>query len=147
VAIPSSQTPVSPPLRRLEFISQLEDDVVSEPRAGRRLVSVVVPLLNEQPTIGDLYDELAAALAEQDLRWEVVFVDDGSTDGSYQELVRLHEAHLNVRVVRLRRNFGKAAALAAGVEVASGRLSSRWTPTSRTTPARFRTSSQNSTRS
>ena len=113
---------MSPLLRRLDFLSELEDDVVSEPRAGRRLVSVVVPLLNEQPTIGDLYDELEAGLAEQELDWEVVFVDDGSTDGSYQELVRLHEAHLNVRVVRLRRNFGKAAALAAGVEVASGEI-------------------------
>src|SRR5690242_15519951 len=90
------------------------------PRA--QLVSVVVPLLNEEATLERLYQELEAALGPAGLEWEVVFVDDGSTDGSYRELVRLHSAHLNVRVVRLRRNFGKAAALAAGIEVAAGEL-------------------------
>jgi len=88
----------------------------------RRLLSVVVPLLNEETTLEQLYRELAAALAPTGLEWEVVFVDDGSTDGSYRELVRLHAAHLNVGVVRLRRNFGKAAALAAGIEVAAGEV-------------------------
>ena len=90
--------------------------------AGRRLLSVVVPLLNEEATLEPLYRELEAALAPAGLDWEVVFVDDGSTDGSCRELVRLHAAHLNNRVVRLRRNFGKAAALAAGVEVAAGEV-------------------------
>src|SRR5206468_7349291 len=51
-----------------------------------------------------------------------VYVDDGSTDGSYRELVRLHAAFTNVRVVRLRRNFGKAAALAAGFDAATGEI-------------------------
>jgi glycosyltransferase involved in cell wall biosynthesis len=89
---------------------------------GRRMLSVVVPLLNEEATLEQLYRELDGALASSGLDWEVVFVDDGSTDGSYRELVRLHAAHLNVRVVRLRRNFGKAAALAAGIEVAAGEV-------------------------
>jgi len=88
----------------------------------RRLVSVVVPLLDEEATLEPLYRELDAAFAPLTVDWEVVFVDDGSTDGSYRELVRLHGAHLNVRVVRLRRNFGKAAALAAGIEVARGEV-------------------------
>ena len=88
----------------------------------RRMVSVVVPLLNEAATLEQLYRELDAALVPTGLDWEVVFVDDGSTDGSSRELVRLHSAHLNVRVVRLRRNFGKAAALAAGIEVAAGEV-------------------------
>jgi glycosyltransferase involved in cell wall biosynthesis len=81
---------------------------------------VVVPLLNEEATLQQLYQELESALSGTAVDWEVVFVDDGSTDGSYRELVRLHAAHLNVRVVHLRRNFGKAAALAAGIEVAVG---------------------------
>jgi glycosyltransferase involved in cell wall biosynthesis len=88
----------------------------------RRLLSIVVPLLNEEATLEQLYRELEAALAPTGLDWEVVFVDDGSTDGSYRDLVRLHAAHLNIRVVRLRRNFGKAAALAAGIEVAAGEV-------------------------
>jgi glycosyltransferase involved in cell wall biosynthesis len=94
-------------------------DVPRGAPSGRKL-SVVVPLLNEEATLEALYGELDTALASSGLEWEVVFVDDGSTDGSYRELVRLHAAHLNVRVVRLRRNFGKAAALAAGIEVATG---------------------------
>jgi glycosyltransferase involved in cell wall biosynthesis len=103
---------------------ELSADVPAEgPSAPRRrLLSVVVPLLNEEPTLEQLYRELEAALAPSGLTWEVVFVDDGSTDGSYRELVRLHAAHLNVRVVRLRRNFGKAAALAAGIETAAGEV-------------------------
>ncbi len=100
----------------------LTEDAPGAPRQAppRRLLSVVVPLLNEGATLEQLYRELDAALAPTGVGWEVVFVDDGSTDGSYRELVRLHAAHLNVRVVRLRRNFGKAAALAAGIEVAAG---------------------------
>ena len=89
-------------------------------RGKRRLLSVVVPLLNEEATLAELYRQLDDGLQALDLDWEVVYVDDGSTDGSYRELVRLHEANLNVRIVRLRRNFGKAAALAAGIDVAGG---------------------------
>jgi glycosyltransferase involved in cell wall biosynthesis len=96
------------------------DTRVAGPEQKRGALSVVVPLLNEEATLEPLYRELQAALAGTGAEWEVVFVDDGSTDGSYRELVRLHAAHLNVRVVRLRRNFGKAAALAAGIEVATG---------------------------
>jgi glycosyltransferase involved in cell wall biosynthesis len=83
-------------------------------------LSVVAPLLNEEETLGPLYDEVRSALEPLGIPWEIVYVDDGSTDGSYRELVRLHETHANVRVVRLRRRFGKAAALAAGFEVAAG---------------------------
>ena len=85
-------------------------------------LSIVVPLLNEEATLDALYDEVHAALEAAGVDWEIVYVDDGSTDGSYRELVRLHEAHSNVRVVRLRRNFGKAAALAAGIDVAAGEV-------------------------
>lgn len=107
--------------RQPEAIGLLADaSVARDATSARRLVSVVVPLLNEEATLEPLYQELQAALMPMGIEWEVVFVDDGSTDGSYRELVRLHAAHLNIRVVRLRRNFGKAAALAAGIEVAAG---------------------------
>jgi glycosyltransferase involved in cell wall biosynthesis len=78
------------------------------------VISVVVPVYDEELTLAPLYDELAAALDPLARPWEVVFVDDGSSDGSFATLTRLHAAHDNVRVIRLRRNFGKAAALAAG---------------------------------
>ncbi|HEY6029446.1 MAG TPA: glycosyltransferase family 2 protein [Gaiellaceae bacterium] len=78
------------------------------------MISVVVPIRNEERSIALLYDELRATLDGAGLDWEAVFVDDGSTDGSFSALTRLHTEQANVRVVRLRRNFGKAAALAAG---------------------------------
>ncbi len=86
------------------------------------MISVVVPVHDEERTIALLYEELQAALEPLDQPWETVFVDDGSTDGSFSALTRLHNARDNVRVVRLRRNFGKAAALAAGFANAQGEI-------------------------
>ena len=83
-------------------------------------VSIVVPVHNEELSLAPLIDEISAAMEALGRSWEVVFVDDGSTDGSFAELTRLHEADEAVRVVRLRRNFGKAAALAAGFAHARG---------------------------
>jgi glycosyltransferase involved in cell wall biosynthesis len=84
------------------------------------VLSVVVPVCNEEQSVAPLLDEVATALAEYE--WEAIFVDDGSTDGTFAALTRLHDGHANVRVVRLRRNFGKAAALAAGFEHARGEV-------------------------
>ncbi len=86
------------------------------------MISVVVPLRDEERTVALLYDEVRAALEPLARPWEVVYVDDGSTDGSWAALTRLHAAHENVRVVRLRRNFGKATALQAGFAEASGNV-------------------------
>jgi len=84
------------------------------------VISVVVPVHDEDRSVELLYDELRAALEPVDRPWEAVFVDDGSTDGSFAALTRLNAGQPNVRVVRLRRNFGKAAALAAGFRHATG---------------------------
>jgi dolichol-phosphate mannosyltransferase len=84
------------------------------------VISVVVPVFDEERSVALLYDELRSALEPLDQEWEAIFVDDGSTDGSFAALTRLHAAEDNVRVIRLRRNFGKAAALAAGFAQAAG---------------------------
>ena len=84
------------------------------------MISVVVPVHDEERCVALLYDELRSALEPLDMPWEAIFVDDGSTDGTFSALTRLHAAEQNVRVVRLRRNFGKAAALVAGFDQASG---------------------------
>ena len=84
------------------------------------MISVVVPLLNEEQSLDALYREIADALDSQSQPFEVVFVDDGSTDGSMAALERLHAETTNVVVVHLRRNFGKAAALQAGFLEAHG---------------------------
>jgi glycosyltransferase involved in cell wall biosynthesis len=84
------------------------------------VISVVVPLLNEERSLEALYREIADALESQSQPFEVVFVDDGSTDGSMDVLTRLNAETTNVVVVHLRRNFGKAAALQAGFLEARG---------------------------
>ena len=84
------------------------------------MISVVVPVHDEEQSVEPLYEELRASLDPLGRPWEAVFVDDGSTDGSLGALTRLHASAPNVKVVRLRRNFGKAAALAAGFRHADG---------------------------
>ena len=84
------------------------------------MISVVVPVHDEERSVALLYDELRSALEPLGAPWEAIFVDDGSTDGTFAALTRLHNAEQNVRVVRLRRNFGKAAALVAGFDQAQG---------------------------
>jgi glycosyltransferase involved in cell wall biosynthesis len=84
------------------------------------VISVVIPVHNEERSVALLLDEIGSALEPLGQPWEAVFVDDGSEDGTFAALTRLHAAAGNVRVVRLRRNFGKAAALQAGFEAAAG---------------------------
>jgi glycosyltransferase involved in cell wall biosynthesis len=84
------------------------------------VISVVIPVHDEERSVALLYDELRSALEPVGKDWEAIFVDDGSTDGTFAALTRLHSEMENVRVVRLRRNFGKAAALVAGFDQARG---------------------------
>jgi glycosyltransferase involved in cell wall biosynthesis len=86
------------------------------------VISVVVPVYNEERSVALLLDELRSAFEGIGAEWEAVYVDDGSTDGTFAALTRLHAGAGNVRVVRLRRNFGKAAALAAGFAQARGEI-------------------------
>jgi len=96
--------------------------IPSSRRTGypRDVISVVIPAHDEERSVALLYDELVAAFSGDGRAWEAVFVDDGSTDGTFEALARLHDANDNVRVVRLRRNFGKATALDAGFGEAAG---------------------------
>ena len=84
------------------------------------MISVVVPVHDEEQSVALLYEELQAALDPLDEDWEVVFVDDGSTDGTFAALTRLHARAQNTKIVRLRRNFGKSAALSAGFAHTAG---------------------------
>jgi dolichol-phosphate mannosyltransferase len=86
------------------------------------VISVVVPVYNEERSVALLFDELRSTLDGIGASWEAVFVDDGSTDGTFAALTRLHAETDHVKVVRLRRNFGKAAALAAGFAQARGEI-------------------------
>jgi len=77
-------------------------------------ISVVVPLCNERPALEELYTRLAAVLTEIADEYEIIFVDDGSTDRSIEKLKGFRAINPSVRYIRFRRNFGKSAALAAG---------------------------------
>jgi glycosyltransferase involved in cell wall biosynthesis len=83
-------------------------------------ISVVVPICNELENIPPLYQQLAAVLPSIGKPWEIVFVDDGSTDGSSDRLKYLAERDERVKVVRFRRNYGQTAALQAGIQHATG---------------------------
>jgi glycosyltransferase involved in cell wall biosynthesis len=86
------------------------------------MISVVVPLYNERDSLAVLFSEIEKVAADQGLDLEVVFVDDGSTDGSWEVIRSLAAAHTRVSGVRFRRNFGKAAALSAGARAARGEI-------------------------
>jgi glycosyltransferase involved in cell wall biosynthesis len=83
-------------------------------------VSVIVPLFNEADNIGALYQTLRQAMVLTGRTWEVIFIDDGSTDTTYSLLRDLHYQDAHVRVLRLRRNFGQTAAMSAGFDAARG---------------------------
>ena len=86
------------------------------------LISIVIPVFNEEESLRELYAQISAAGSEIQRPLEVVFVDDGSTDRSWQEMSQLAREVPEVRCLRFRRNFGKAAALRAGAAEARGEL-------------------------
>ena len=81
---------------------------------ARTPLSVILPVLNERDNLEPLHERLTEALEPMGRDWEVIYVDDGSTDGSWDVLKKLAEADARVRLVRLRKNFGQTSALAAG---------------------------------
>lgn len=88
----------------------------------RSTLSVVVPLFNEEENLESLFAQLVTVLEGLDCGYEIIAVDDGSTDGSFAILKQLHEGNPRIKVVRFRRNFGQTAAFAAGFDQASGEV-------------------------
>src|SRR3954453_8466170 len=84
------------------------------------MISVVIPIHNEEPAILPLYDRLTIVLEALQKPYEIIFVDDASTDRSFDLLANLVETDNRLKVLRLRRNFGQTPALAAGFDEASG---------------------------
>jgi len=83
-------------------------------------VSVVIPLLNEVGGIALLQTKLSEALQALGIPYEIIVIDDGSRDGSFEKLKAWHDADPHLKVIRFRRNFGQTAALSAGFDLARG---------------------------
>ena len=83
-------------------------------------LSVIVPLYNEEENIDPLFSAITEALSETGLDYEVLFVDDGSGDSTFERAAQIARGSGRLRVVRLRRNYGQTAAMAAGIEAARG---------------------------
>jgi glycosyltransferase involved in cell wall biosynthesis len=83
-----------------------------------QMISIVVPLYNEVDSLEELYSEISNALSGY--KFEVIFSDDGSTDGSWDVIQRLSDKHKHVKGIRLQRNYGKSTAMQAGFEATTG---------------------------
>lgn len=91
------------------------DKAISVPR-----ISIVIPAKDERETLAPLYEQICAVLEPLGDPFEIIFIDDGSTDGSFEIMKGLHEKDPRVRVIRFRVNYGKSPALAVGFESARG---------------------------
>ena len=93
-----------------------------EASAARVDLSVVIPIFNEAETLSNLHQRLSKTLKEMGRSYEVIYVDDGSTDGSEALLKKLHQTDLTVKVLRFNSNYGQHAAVVAGFERALGEV-------------------------
>jgi glycosyltransferase involved in cell wall biosynthesis len=84
--------------------------------------SVIIPVYNEEENVTVLYKELTNVLRALNLDYEIIFVDDGSTDATHQRLSELRAQDALVRIIKLRKNFGQSAAMKAGFDHAKGNL-------------------------
>ncbi len=92
------------------------------PNPEKIMLSVVIPVYNEKESLLPLHAEIVAVAHQARLDVEVLFIDDGSSDGSWEIIAELARRYDSVRGIRFRRNFGKAAALSAGFRAARGEI-------------------------
>lgn len=86
------------------------------------MISIVVPIYNEEENIGQLYPRVVAVLADITDSYEIICVNDGSSDSSYEMLTALNRADGRLKIINLSRNFGKELALSAGLDMTSGEI-------------------------
>ncbi len=85
-------------------------------------LTIIIPVYNEEESIPLLHERLSRVMKEQELSYEIIYVDDGSSDGTFSQLQTVTMQDQKVQVIRLRRNFGQTAALAAGVDHSTGEI-------------------------
>jgi len=88
----------------------------------KETLSILIPIFNEEENIPSLYDRLLAALKKIGRPYEVIFIDDGSSDGSLEILLDISKKNSNVKIISFSRNFGQTAALSAGIDFSRGEI-------------------------
>jgi len=88
----------------------------------KETVSILIPIFNEEENISPLYDRLIPVLIKTGRAYEIIFVDDGSSDGSLEILLDISKRNPNVKIISLSRNFGQTAALSAGIDCSRGEV-------------------------
>jgi len=97
------------------------NNVSKKSKAGTDL-SVVIPIYNEKESIAKLYKKLDKTLSGMNLEYEVLLIDDGSTDGTLDELVKIHNKNKSYKIISFRKNFGQTSAISAGFDFTSGKI-------------------------
>lgn len=97
------------------------NNVLKKSKAGTDL-SVVIPIYNEKESIAKLYKKLDKTLSGMNLEYEVLLIDDGSTDGTLDELVKIHNKNKSYKIISFRKNFGQTSAISAGFDFTSGKI-------------------------
>jgi len=105
-------------------------------------ISVVVPLFNEAESLPELQQWIHRVMTDNGFTYEVIYVNDGSTDESWQVIKQLQSRYEQVRGISFRRNYGKARRSTPGLVPSKAEWSSPWMPTCRTRPTRFRNSTE-----
>ncbi len=85
-------------------------------------ISVVIPLFNEEESLKELYDWIASMMQSNQFLYEVIFIDDGSTDTSWEVIEDLSQTTSTVKGIRFQKNYGKSQALDAGFQIAAGNV-------------------------
>lgn len=88
----------------------------------KKELSIVIPVKNEEQNIPILYDQLKSVLSSVNSDYEIIFVEDGSTDKTFEAISHLQESNCNIKVIKFRKNFGKAMALNVAFQYAKGRI-------------------------
>jgi len=83
-------------------------------------ISIILPVLNEEENLNDMNAEITSVVENMDVEYEIIYIDDGSTDRSFEMLSSMREKNQNIKIIQFRRNFGQTAGLAAGFDHATG---------------------------
>ncbi len=117
-ALPAQQQPP----RNVPQQRQRQNAPPRAPQQQWNDLTVLIPLYNEEDSLKELHHQLRSVLGRMNLRYELLFVDDGSTDRSFQVLRDLKRMDKHVKIIRFRRNYGKSAALAVGFDKSQGNV-------------------------